>query len=82
MGLIGLQELKQDPDYSEAKSFFQQEPRSEEQVASDDQFLMTYADDLSMFLTLHLDQVSQWKNCLMFDGNYTIQSQIKAGDDK
>jgi hypothetical protein len=35
-----------------------------------------------MVLTLYLDQLSQWKNCLMFNGNYTIQSQIKTTPEK
>ena len=61
---------------------FQPEPKSEDQTQSDDQFLASYADDLSMVLTLHLDQVSQLKNCLMFNGNYTIQSQIKTIQEK
>ncbi len=78
----GLQDLSQDPDYAEAKTFFHREPKSEEQVTSDDQFLASKADDLSMVLTLYLDQLSQWKNCLMFNGNYTIQSQIKTVQEK
>jgi hypothetical protein len=43
---------------------------------------MSKADDLSMVLTLYLDDLSQWKNCLMFNGNYTIQSQIKTIQEK
>lgn len=82
LAVTGLQELKQDPDYAEAKSFFQREPKSEEQSIADDEFLSSYADDLSMVLTVHLERISQWKNCLMFDGNYTIQSQIKAVEEK
>lgn len=78
----GLQELKQDADYFDAKVSFQHEPRSDDQTAQDDQFLMTYADDLSMVLTVHLEQISQWKNCLMFNGNFTIQSQIKAVEER
>ncbi|CAM4742108.1 unnamed protein product [Rotaria magnacalcarata] len=78
----GLQDISQDADYSEAKNSFQPEPKSENQIQSDDQFLASYADDLSMVLTLHLDQVSQLKNCLMFNGNYTIQSQIKTIQEK
>ena len=78
----GLQELKQDPDYAEAKSFFKREPKSDEQSAADDEFLSSYADDLSMVLSVHLERISQWKNCLMFDGDYTIQSQIKAVEEK
>ncbi len=35
-----------------------------------------------MVLTFYLDQLSQWKNCLMFNGNYTIQSQIKTIQEK
>ena len=82
LAVTGLQELKQDPDYADAKSFFQREPKSEEQSIADDEFLSSYADDLSMVLTVHLERISQWKNCLMFDGNYTIQSQIKAVEEK
>ncbi|CAF1473696.1 unnamed protein product [Rotaria sp. Silwood1] len=78
----GLQDISQDPDYSQAKNSFQTEPKSEEQTHSDDEFLASYADDLSMVLTLYLDQISQWKNCLMFNGNYTIQSQIKTIQEK
>ena len=74
----GLQDLQDDPDYAESKDSFQPEIKSEEQRLSDEQFLLTYADDLSMVLTLHLDRLSQYRNCLMFNGNYTIQSQIKA----
>jgi len=80
--LIGLQDLSQDPDYAHAKNSFRREPKSEEQSNSDDQFLMSKADDLSMVLTLYLDDLSQWKNCLMFNGNYTIQSQIKTIQEK
>lgn len=61
---------------------FQPEPKSEEEKQSDDQFLASFSDDLSMVLTLYLEQVSQWKNCLLFEGNYTIQSQIKAIQEK
>ncbi|CAF0881764.1 unnamed protein product [Rotaria sordida] len=78
----GLQDLSHDPDYTQAKNSFEIEPKSEEQTHSDDQFLASYADDLSMVLTLYLDQISQWKNCLMFNGNYTIQSQIKTIQEK
>ena len=78
----GLQDLSQDPDYAEAKTSFQRELKSEEQTLSDDQFLLSYTDDLSMVLTLYSDQLSQWKNCLMFNGHYTIQSQIKATQEK
>lgn len=78
----GLQELKQDPDYAKSKTYFQAEPKSEEQVLSDNQFLCSYADDLSMVLTVYLDQISQLKNCLMFNGNYSIQSQIKSVEEK
>lgn len=78
----GLQDLSQDADYTDAKKSFQREPKSEEQSASDDQFLASKSDDLSMVLTFYLDQLSQWKNCLMFNGNYTIQSQIKTVQEK
>jgi len=79
---IGLQDISQDPDYAEAKQSFQREVKSDEQIISDDQFLLTYAEDLSMVLTVYLDKLSQWKNCLIFNGNYTIQSQIKTIQDK
>ncbi len=77
-----MQDLSQDPDYAQAKNSFRCEPKSEEQSISDDQFLGSKADDLSMVLTLYLDELSQWKNCLMFNGNYTIQSQIKTVQEK
>jgi hypothetical protein len=78
----GLQDLSQDLDYAQAKNFFRREPKPEEQSISDDQFLASKADDLSMVLTLYLDELSQWKNCLMFTGNYTIQSQVKTVQEK
>ncbi|CAF1213803.1 unnamed protein product [Adineta steineri] len=78
----GLQEINQDSDYTEAKNFFQPEVKSEEQTISDEEFLLSYVDDLSMVLTVYLDKLSQFKNCLMFNGNYIIQSQIKATQDK
>ncbi len=78
----GLQDLSQDLDYAQAKNSFRREPKAEEQSNSDDQFLASKADDLSMVLTFYLDQLSQWKNCLMFNGNYTIQSQIKTIQEK
>ena len=78
----GLQDLSQDPDYATAKNSFRRDPKAEEQSISDDQFLASKADDLSMVLTLYLDELSQWKNCLMFNGNYVIQSQIKTVQEK
>ncbi|CAF1396020.1 unnamed protein product [Adineta ricciae] len=78
----GLQELSQDTDYADAKKAFCPEVKSEEQVASDEQFLLSFIDDLSMVLTLYSDELSQWKNCLMFHGNHIIQSQVKATQDR
>jgi hypothetical protein len=78
----GLQELKDDIDYADAQASFQHEPKSDEQIHDDGQFLSSYADDLSMILTIYLEQVSQWKNCFMFAGDFTIQSQIKAVEEK
>ena len=78
----GLQDLNQDIDYAEAKKSFRREPKPEEESLADDQFLASKADDLSMVLTLYLEELSQWKNCLMFNGNYTIQSQVKTVQEK
>ena len=74
--------MSQDPDYTEAKDSFRREPKPEEQSLSDDQFLASKADDLSMVLTLYLEELSQWKNCLLFKGNHLIQSQIKTVQEK
>lgn len=78
----GLQELKQDGDYADAKKNFVSEAKSEEQTRSDDEFFSSFVDDLSMVLTVYLDKISQWKNSFMFNGNYLIQSQIKSVEEK
>ncbi|UJR31012.1 hypothetical protein I4U23_018523 [Adineta vaga] len=78
----GLQELNQDSDYTNANKSFCPEVKSEEQTLSDEQFFLSYIEDLSMVLTVYSDQISQWKNCLMFHGNHIIQSQIKATQDR
>lgn len=77
-----MQDLSQDSDYSQAKNSFRREPKPEEQSLADDQFLAAKADDLSMVLTLYLEELSQWKNCLFFKGNHLIQSQIKTVQEK
>ena len=35
-----------------------------------------------MVLTLYLEELSQWKNCLFFKGSHIIQSQIKTVQEK
>ncbi|CAF1651648.1 unnamed protein product, partial [Didymodactylos carnosus] len=76
--LYEFENFVNEPDYGNAIDKYKQEPRSEEQARSDDEFFASYADDLSMMLTLYMEDVSQYNNCVMFKGNFIIQSTIKA----
>lgn len=84
----GLQDITKDSDYNNVvEDLAIEEEKSlknltDEQIKEDVQFFMSYVDDLALQITIHLTTLKQYKNIYEIDGDFLINSCVKATNER
>lgn len=72
--------MSKDPDFSEAYNCVPDEQATDADMADERRFFMSFAESLSMQMTLFQDQVMQHRNLFVLDADWLVTSIVRLTD--